>query len=201
MIDLKDFAKQYLNGLRSVFENFDFGAFGAIVGCILEAYRRDQTIFTMGNGGSASTASHFAADINKGCCLDLEKKFKLICLNDNICTLLALANDISYNSVFVEPLKNFFRQNDVVIGISGSGNSRNVLEAIRYAKERGGKTIGLTGFSGGKLADLADIAFIADVDDMQKVEDLHLIVVHMIMQAVHKELHPEKYSKRNGVCL
>ncbi len=187
----RDFAGQYLNGLKSVFDRFDFEAFDAIAECILEAYRGDRTIFTMGNGGSASTASHFAVDINKGCCLDLEKKFKLICLNDNICTLLALANDISYDSVFVEPLKNFFRPNDLVIGISGSGNSENVLKAIRYAKERGGKTIGLTGFSGGRLARTADIALIAASDDMQKVEDLHLIVVHMILQAVHRSLHPE----------
>jgi D-sedoheptulose 7-phosphate isomerase len=143
----------------------------------------------MGNGGSGSTASHFACDINKGCCLDLEKKFKMLCLNDNLPTLLALANDVSYDSVFVEQMKNFFNSGDVVIGISGSGNSENVLQAITYAKTMGGRTVGFSGFSGGKLSQIVDIAFVAEIDDMQKVEDVHMIVVHMIMQAVYKALH------------
>ena len=143
----------------------------------------------MGNGGSGSTASHFTCDINKGCCMDLNKKFKMICLNDSIPTLLALANDVSYDAVFVEQLKNFFLPGDLVIGISGSGNSPNVLHAIEYARMHQGITIGLSGFSGGKLAALADIAWIAPVEDMQKIEDMHMIVVHMIMQAVRNKLH------------
>lgn len=189
MENLEQFAAAYLNGLRKVFDRFDMDAFQRIVRSILEAYHQERFIFTMGNGGSAATASHFAADVNKGCCLDLRKKFKMICLNDNMSTLLALANDISYDAVFVEPLKNFFRPRDLVIGISGSGNSKNVLDAIAYANENGGNTIGLTGFSGGKLAPLAKTAFVARVDDMQKVEDLHVILVHMIMQAVYNALH------------
>lgn len=189
MENLEQFASAYLNGLRKVFDRFDMEAFRKIVQSILEAYHQERLIFTMGNGGSAATASHFAADVNKGCCLDLQKKFKMICLNDNMSTLLALANDVSYNSVFVEPLKNFFRPKDLVIGISGSGNSQNVLDAIAYANENGGNTVGLTGFSGGKLSGLAKTAFVARVDDMQKVEDLHMILVHMIMQAVYNALH------------
>ncbi len=144
----------------------------------------------MGNGGSGATASHFTCDINKGCCMDLNKKFKMICLNDSLPTLLALANDVSYDAVFVEQLKNFFLPGDLVIGISGSGNSPNVLRAIEYARVHQGVTIGLSGFSGGKLASLADIAWIAPVEDMQKIEDMHMIVVHMIMQAVRNRLHP-----------
>ncbi len=189
MENLEQFAEDYLDGLREVFDRFDMDAFKRIVHSLLEAYHHERFIFTMGNGGSAATASHFAADINKGCCLDLEKKFKMICVNDNMSTLLALANDVSYDSIFVEPLKNFFRPGDLVIGISGSGNSKNVLDAVAYAREHGGQTIGLTGFSGGKLASLVDIAFIARVDDMQKVEDLHVIIIHMVMQAVYSELH------------
>jgi D-sedoheptulose 7-phosphate isomerase len=185
----EQFAADYLDGLRDLFDRFDTHAFNRALQQILEAYHHDRFIFIMGNGGSAATASHFAADINKGCCLDLDKKFKVICLNDNMSTLLALANDVSYDYVFVEPLKNFFHPGDLVIGISGSGNSKNVLEAVAYAKENGGKTIGLTGFSGGKLASLADIPVVARVDDMQKVEDLHVIIMHMIMQAVYSVLH------------
>jgi len=183
--------EQYLGGLKAILDRFDVVTFNRIVDSILSAYARERTIFTMGNGGSAATASHFAADINKGCCFDLEKKFKMICLNDNLPTLLALANDVSFDAVFVEPLKNFFKPGDLVIGISGSGNSRNVLNAVAHAHANGGKTIGLTGFSGGKLAPMVDIAYIVDIDDMQKIEDLHMILVHMIMQAVYGTLHPD----------
>ena len=185
----QEFARQYLNGLNGLLDGFDTEAFDRIVNSILDAYSDEQAIFIMGNGGSASTASHFACDINKGCCLNLDKKFKVICLNDNIPTLLAYANDLDYASVFVEQLKNFFHSGDVVIGISGSGNSENVIRAIRYANENGGKTVGLTGYSGGKLGQLVDIAYVAASDDMQKIEDVHMIIVHMIMQAVHGALH------------
>ncbi len=185
----EEFARQYLNGLNGLLDGFDTEAFGRIVNSILDAYSDETAIFIMGNGGSASTASHFACDINKGCCQDLDKKFKVICINDNIPTLLAYANDLDYASVFVEQLRNFFRSGDVVIGISGSGNSENVLRAIRYANKNGGKTVGLTGYSGGKLGQLVDIAYVAASDDMQKIEDVHMIIVHMIMQAVHGALH------------
>jgi D-sedoheptulose 7-phosphate isomerase len=111
-------------------------------------------------------------------------------LSDNIPTLMALANDVSYEAIFVEPLKNFFVPGDVVIGISGSGNSPNVLKAIEYAGQNHGLTIGLSGYSGGKLATMTDIAWVAPVHDMQKVEDMHMIVVHMIMQVVRTHLNP-----------
>ena len=140
-------------------------------------------------GGSAATASHFAADINKGCCMDLDKKFKMICVHDNVPTLMAWANDVAYDAAFVEQMKNFFEPGDLVIGFSGSGNSENVLSALRYAKQNGGHTIGLSGFSGGNLAKVADLSFVTEIDDMQKVEDVHLIIVHMIMQAVQGALH------------
>ncbi len=186
---IPEFSNNYLIGLKELLDSFDHPKFEEIIHLILDAYHKKNRIFIMGNGGSGSTASHFACDINKGCCMDLEKKFKVICLNDNMPTMLALANDVSYESVFVEQLKNFFEPGDLVIGISGSGNSENVLQAIRHARENNGRTIGLSGFSGGKLADLADVSFVARVNDMQKVEDVHMIVVHMIMQAVYKSLH------------
>ena len=116
-MEFQEFARQYLNDLNLLLDGFDTETFDRIVANILEAYSREATIFIMGNGGSASTASHFAGDINKGCCLDLNKKFKVICLNDNIPTLLAYANDLDYSSVFVEQLKNFFQPGDLVIGI------------------------------------------------------------------------------------
>jgi D-sedoheptulose 7-phosphate isomerase len=114
----------------------------------------------------------------------------MICLNDNTPTLLAFANDVSYDVVFVEQLKNFFSPGDLVIGISGSGNSENVIKAIHHTKQNNGKTIGFSGFSGGKLAQMVDVPFVVKVDDIQKVEDIHMILVHMIMQAIYSALQP-----------
>lgn len=183
------FARQYLKNLSGLLAAFDTDAFERIVNSMLDAYHDEKAIFIMGNGGSASTASHFACDVNKGCCLDLDKKFKVICLNDNIPTMLAYANDLDYASVFMESLKNFFHSGDLVIGISSSGDSENVLRAVRYANEHGGKTVGLTGYSGGKLGQAVDVAYVAASDDMQNIEDVHMIIVHMIMQALHGALH------------
>jgi D-sedoheptulose 7-phosphate isomerase len=176
------FSIHYLEQLKSLLDIFPHDQFEKIGRALLSAYDSEKNVFIMGNGGSGSTASHFACDINKGCCFNVEKKFKVICLNDNIPTMLAYANDLSYDKVFVEQLKNFLQPDDIVIGISGSGNSLNVLTAISYAKEKGAKTVGLTGFDGGKLAQIADIPLIANINDMQKVEDVHMIVVHMLMQ-------------------
>lgn len=178
----KEFSYNYLYELKNLLDIFPHVRFDEIGKSLLDAYHTGKQIFIMGNGGSGATASHFVCDINKGCCNMLEKKFKVICLNDNIPTILAYANDLSYDSVFVEPLKNFLQPGDIVIGISGSGNSRNVLLAISYAKEKDAKTIGLSGFNGGKLAEMVDIPFVAAINDMQKVEDVHMIVVHMLMQ-------------------
>ncbi|MCP3932463.1 MAG: SIS domain-containing protein, partial [Bacteroidetes bacterium] len=173
-------SQNYINELITVLNCCDHDQFKNIVGSIMGAYERDSRIFIMGNGGSGSAASHAACDINKGCCFDLDKKFKMISLCDNIPTMLAIANDVSYEAIFVEQLKNFFVPGDLVIGISGSGNSENVLRAISYARDNGGITIGLSGFSGGKLSKIVDIPFIVKIDDMQKVEDVHVIIIHMI---------------------
>ncbi len=196
-MDINRFSKQYIARLKIVLDAFDHATFDQIVAAVLDAYTRQAQIFVMGNGGSGATASHLACDINKGCCVDLEKRFKVICLNDNIPTLLALANDISYDAIFEEQLKNFFNPGDLVIGISGSGNSQNVLLAVRYAAAHGGKTIGWSGFGGGRLAELADLAFVAQSHDMQQVEDAHMVVAHMLMQAVHAALHP---GQATAVC-
>lgn len=182
------FSLDYLAKLKDLLDVFPHERFEEICSKLMSAYHEGRQIFIMGNGGSGSTASHFACDINKGCCFDLEKKFKVICLNDNIPTMLAYANDLSYVKVFVEQLKNFHHPGDIVIGISGSGNSENILHAVLFAKEHGSVTVGLTGFDGGKLAGIVDIPLVVAVHDMQKVEDVHMIVVHMLMQNLCKVL-------------
>jgi len=186
---IKEFSLDYLNEIKSVLSDLPLEKFEEVVNLILNAYVEERQIFIMGNGGSGSTASHFACDINKGVCFGLNKRFKVICLNDNIPTMLAYANDVSYADIFVEQLKNFLKPNDLVIGISGSGNSENVLRAIRYANENGAYTIGFTGFDGGKLVTLAHASLVVPANDMQKVEDVHLILTHMLMQIAHKKLN------------
>jgi D-sedoheptulose 7-phosphate isomerase len=176
------FSSNYLKQLKELLDMFPHDRFDEIGKALISAYDNEKHVFIMGNGGSGSTASHFACDINKGCCFNIEKKFKVICLNDNVPTMLAYANDLSYDKVFIEQLKNFLKPGDVVICISGSGNSENVIQAVSYAKDMKAKTIGLTGFNGGRLALLADICLVAPSNDMQKIEDMHMIVVHMLMQ-------------------
>ncbi len=180
--------EHYIERLKRLLDRFDRDRFRQVVEHLMSAYRNQANIFVMGNGGSAATASHLAVDLNKGCGFNCDKRFRVICLNDSIPSLLAYANDLAYEAVFVEQLKNFFHPGDVVMGLSASGNSPNVLAAIEWARQRGGITIGLTGYDGGKLAGIAQTAFIAPSTDMQRIEDFHLIVMHMLMQAFHSRL-------------
>ncbi len=182
-------AEAYLARLSGVLDQLDLLQFQRIVDLLLEAYTRQRHVFTMGNGGSGATASHLVCDLNKGCCSDLASRFKVMCLNDNMPSMLAIANDISFEAVFEAQLQNFFTAGDVVMAFSGSGNSPNVIRAIQYARAHGGQTIGLTGYAGGQLAPLVDVALIVPSDDMQQIEDVHMIVVHMLMQICYKALH------------
>lgn len=188
------FAKEYLGQLKQMMELFPHEQFEQMVDCLLAACAEGRRIFIMGNGGSAMTASHFACDLNKGCSPGLGRRFKAICLNDSIPTLLAYANDLSYEQVFVEQLKNFHVPGDVVMGISASGNSANVLRAIEYANGHKGITIGWCGFDGGALGPIVKIPLVIRAQDMQKIEDLHMIIAHMAMQRINAEIagQPEK---------
>lgn len=150
---------------------------------LLEIARNEgKQVFIMGNGGSAATASHFVCDFNKGISLNKNKRYKFICLNDNVPTMMAYANDLSYGDIFVGPLQNFYQKGDVVIGISGSGNSENVVRAMQWARDNGAVTIALTGYSGGKLARIAEFGVNIPVDDMQITEDLHMVLDHCMMK-------------------
>jgi D-sedoheptulose 7-phosphate isomerase len=139
-------------------------------------------IFIMGNGGSASTATHFANDLGKGASRSGKLPFRVISLTDNVAWLTALANDEGYEHVFVRQLENHVRKGDLVIGISASGNSRNVLRALQFAKSRGALTIGLVGFDGGKMHKMVDESLLvrAPVGAYGPVEDVHMILEHAI---------------------
>lgn len=179
---------EYLTGLKDAIDLLDVTEITAVMDQLLEVYDRQGFVYIFGNGGSASTAAHFVNDFNKGIGINLPKRFRFCCLNDNVATVLALANDIDYDQVFVEQLRNFLAPQDVVIAISGSGNSRNVLEAVEYANQCGAKTIGLVGFDGGKLKGLVGHCIHVPVHDMQKVEDLHLAMNHVMMSVLKRRL-------------
>jgi D-sedoheptulose 7-phosphate isomerase len=185
---MSNFSYRYIENLKKVLDEFPHADFGRLLEVLLNAYHDEKRIFVMGNGGSATTASHWACDINKGCCVYHEKKFKMICLNDSISTVLAYANDLSYAEIFVEQLKNFFIPGDVVIGISASGNSKNIITAINYANANNGITIGVCGFSGGKLYQSVTIPLLIKSQDMQQIEDMHLVVGHLLMQKLNVKL-------------
>ncbi len=182
MDDFADGARRYLKKLQEVLANVDVGEIAAVAEIFRDAYDRRATIFLMGNGGSGATASHMVCDLNKGACFHAEKKFRVVALTDCTPMILAVGNDVGFDSIFVEQLKNLARPGDVVLGISGSGNSPNVLRAIEYARRIGCTTVGACGFDGGKLKSLADCCFHVRVDDMQIAEDVHLILGHVLLR-------------------
>ncbi|PWJ60388.1 D-sedoheptulose 7-phosphate isomerase [Dyadobacter jejuensis] len=176
----------YISQLKETLDKLDRKEVVQFAEVIENARQNGNKVFIFGNGGSGSTASHFACDINKGVSLGLEKRHRIIALTDNIPTMLAYSNDLSYDEVFVEQLKNFLEPGDVVVGISGSGNSKNVLKAIEYANGQNNLTVGLTGFGGGKLREMAKMSVNANFNDMQISEDIHMILVHLLMKMLPK---------------
>ncbi len=174
---------EYRQLLIETIEALDMTAVERLVEVFLDAHQRGAQIFTMGNGGSGASASHAAGDFLKGASYGLDKRFKMICLNDNVPSMMAVANDIGWDDIFVEPLKNYLQPGDVVIGISGSGNSRNVLKAAEYAKSKGATLVGMTGFKGGKLRELADLSIHSVAMDMEVAEDVHMAVFNMVKKA------------------
>jgi D-sedoheptulose 7-phosphate isomerase len=174
------FVEDYRSELLRAIGTIDASAVNRAIEWFRDARANGRHIFVCGNGGSASTASHFVCDINKGASYTREQRFKMMALTDNLATLTAYSNDVSYECAFTEQLKNFAEPGDVVMAISGSGNSRNVLLAIEYANSIGCKTIALTGRDGGKLGPLAQLNIQVPVPHMGRIEDAHMIVCHMI---------------------
>lgn len=149
---------------------------------VLETARLNKKrVFICGNGGSASTASHYECDFNKGVSYDQDIKYDFECLSDNVPMMMAIANDIGYDDIFVVPLRNKLNKGDVVIGISGSGNSENIVRALAYANETDAETIAICGYSGGKIKEIAKHNIHVKIDNMQIVEDVHLMLDHLMM--------------------
>ena len=197
MVDFKNAIKEYYEREIECIKRFNLDEINEAMNVILDTYNNGGTIYVCGNGGSASTASHMQNDFNKGISEYVDKKFNFYCLNDNVSTMMAVANDIGYEEVFRFPLLNKITDKDLFVGISGSGNSKNVLNAAEYAKERGAKVVGITGYSGGKLKEMADYKMHVDENDMQIAEDLHMTFDHMMMKIFYNYLTKGEITGNN----
>jgi D-sedoheptulose 7-phosphate isomerase len=180
----------YTTSLQGVLERLPDDDILRSIDEIIEAGERGSTVFILGNGGSAATASHFACDLAKGTQRPGVRPFRVIALTDNVPLITAWGNDTAYDRIFAEQLRPLVQSGDLVIGISGSGNSPNVLEAMRVARQAGARTIGWTGFRGGKIKDLVDVCVIAPSDSMEQIEDVHLILEHAVCTALRKVRQP-----------
>ena len=160
------FIKNYLSGLKDCVDNLDIKEIEKIIEILVKARDNDNTIFVMGNGGSATTASHLCCELNKGASYNQSKRFKVICLNDSISTILAYSNDVCFEDIFVEQLKNF------------------AIKAIEYANEINAISVGLTGCDGGELKKIAKHSINPNYNNLQISEDIHMLVVHMIYRYI-----------------
>ena len=170
------------------------------VAVLYEARLSDRQVFIMGNGGSAATASHFACDLGKGTLLPGRPRFRVIALTDNMPLFSALANDYGYHRVFAEQLASLVRPGDVVIGISGSGNSANVVNALLFAQKVAATTIGMTGFDGGNVKRLVDVCIHVPNDCIEQVEDVHLLLEHLICTELRHSIGAEDQRLANERC-
>lgn len=179
-------AQEYLTRLTAQLDVLDRAQVDNAVRVIAAAWQAGRQIITLGNGGSSMTALHFVNDWNKSIFMSTGRPFRGRSLVDNMGLVMSYGNDVSFQDIFVEQLKNVLQDGDLVIAISGSGNSENVIRAVRYANEHKGITLGLCGYRGGKLKELARHVVWADVDDMQLSEDVHAIFGHIVMQRLCK---------------
>ena len=184
----------YINLEVETIKKLDQKAIKKVIEVLDDALKTHKNIYVFGNGGSGSTASHLYNDFAKAIFKDIDDKFRVYCLNDNIPSLLAVANDIGYEEVFRYQLKRYgVSNNDIIIGLSGSGNSKNIINAVEYAKANGATIIGLTGFDGGKLKKLSDYSLDTNLNDMRITEDIHLIMNHLIINAFYEKYGMGEY--------
>lgn len=180
--------EDYLKGLRSCLDEISRQDLEGIADIIFTAYKKGKRVFIMGNGGSAATASHFTRDLQIGTAVEGKPRIRAISLPDNVALITALANDIDYSSIFKEQLIGQLEEGDVVIGISASGNSPNVLKAIEFARGQGAITVGFIGFGGGKLKEFLHKAIILSSRDYGQVEDVHLSLGHIVSCLVRERI-------------
>lgn len=183
-----DVIETYLSEVEQAIRQISRPDVRSIVDVLFAMWQRGSTVYVLGNGGSASTASHMMNDLSKFTSFPNRARLRAIALTDNVPIMTAYGNDQSYEDIFFEPMQNLVRKDDVVIAISGSGNSPNVIKAITFAKSIGAVTIGLCGHPGGKLAELADHRVIIPAQYIGQQEDGHLILNHAIATALRERV-------------
>jgi D-sedoheptulose 7-phosphate isomerase len=188
----REYAKDYIGTLKNVLDRLPWEAVDQVLHVLEEAYQRRSQVFVIGNGGSAATASHMMNDLCKGTIGHKGDatwpRFRVVALTDNVALMTAWANDTDYNHIFSEPLRTLAQPGDVLVAISASGNSPNIIAAVEAAKQMGVKIVGLAGFGGGRLAQLADVAFVVASDEYGPVEDVHMILDHIITGYLYEKL-------------
>lgn len=196
---MRDDIERYWCGLADVMQSMPFRMLERAADLLLECYRRQGTVFIVGNGGSAATASHFACDLSKGTRTDGLPPFRVMPLTDNVPLLTAWANDTDYERVFAEQLSALIRRGDLVVAISASGNSPNVLAVTEVANATDATTLALTGQSGGQLRRLANLTIRVPSDSIEQVEDAHLIIAHSLCVALRERLRAGQPALLQGL--
>ncbi len=171
-----DYRKELIDSIQAI----DPAGIQAFVEALVEAWRQDRQVFVLGNGGSAATANHFACDFGKNAVKEGKRRFRMLSLSSSVEAITALGNDLSFDEIFRQQLINLMNPGDVVLAISASGNSPDVIKAVTYAREKGGQVLSLAGFEGGQLKALSDHCMVARMTSYERIEDIHLIILHII---------------------
>jgi len=191
----------YLAEVSQIASSLDREAIDRSIEILYEAWKGDKQVFVIGNGGSASTSTHFACDLNKWVSDEAERKFRAFALVDNIPLMSALTNDNGWGEVYAEQLRNFFRKGDVLVAISvhgGSGSdkagpwSQNLLRAVKFVKDNGGKVVGLSGFDGGVLKSAADACVVVPAESTPHVEGMHLVLTHLMSEQLREKISAKR---------
>lgn len=206
-MDNMGYIENYFSETKRVIEKISRDDISKVIDILLDAWKNGKKIYTMGNGGSASTASHFAADLAKTSIVEGKNRFKVIGLTDNIPLMSAWINDNGFENLFTGQLENHLEPGDVVIGFSvhggsGSGNaglwSQNLLKAMKFAKENGAKTIGFSGFDGGMFKKMCDACIVVPIDSTPQVESFHVVLHHLIVFGLKEKIQNEGSNNSRG---
>ncbi|MDR2144747.1 MAG: SIS domain-containing protein [Treponema sp.] len=188
---MKTYLEQYTAALKEALNAFSPGEFEKVIAVLADAYKKDRQVFIAGNGGSAASANHFVCDFGKNAVpfVPGKRRFRIISVSDNIEKISAIGNDLSFDEIFSFQLGNLMNEGDVLIVISASGNSPNVVKACEFAKTKNAEIIVIAGFDGGKIKNFADAAMVVSLESYEQIEDIHLVILHMIVY--YFKNHPE----------
>ena len=191
-MDINSFVTGYLDDLKALLDRVDSTEIEQVVDLLLTAWRDGRRVLLMGNGGSSSSVSHIVNDMQKNIQLETGRALRAICLSDCTPLMMAWANDTQWDNIFAPQVECWAEPGDVVIGVSGSGNSMNVIRGLEAAAKAGAHTVGLAGFDGGKLKTTARRCLVVRSDNMQRIEDVHMVLLHIIFSALLEQTKQEK---------